>query len=103
MVYHATKSCEKEARFNKYSVEITKALCLGLADCNWSIKYESCVAAGADMSKAVSITLQALQNIDILFYFISLIFCLILQLSFAAMRSVVPLFLNKRRCDDDDL
>jgi len=35
-------------------------------------------------------------------HFISLIFCLILQLSFAAMRSVVPLFLNKRRCDDDD-
>src|SRR6218665_1842286 len=47
-----------------------------------------------------SLTPQALQNIDILFYLISLIFCLILQLSFAAMRSVVPPFLNKRRCGD---
>jgi|SRR6218665_1900353 len=40
-------------------------------------------------------------SIHILFCLISFIFYLILLLSLAVMRSVVPLFLNKRRCDDD--
>src|SRR6218665_147428 len=48
-----------------------------------------------------SLTLQTLQNINILLYLISLIFCLTLQMSLAVMRSVVPRFLNKRRCDDE--
>src|SRR6218665_3651635 len=46
-------------------------------------------------------THQALQNINILFYLISRIFCLILYITVSCGDAVCrPAFLNKRRCDE---